>query len=158
MDHSDDFLELELELACCTDSDSEVDLWIDQDQDVEIKLELSDDDHFHGGELSQIAKLDASPDIFSTFESEHEDDPEPSQAEPGSSGDEKDLRDETLKSLEDFVFSFLTKLSEALPSAYSQSKGQPSNQKKITLHLADRRKESSDGHVQCCRIDTSPDF
>lgn len=61
-------------------------------------------------------------------------------------------RDKILECLEDFVLSFLTKLSDALPGAYSQLKGQPSNQK-VTLQLADRTKESPDEYGHNGRTD-----
>lgn len=127
---------------------------------------MSDDDPFQVNDPVQDEQLEAAPgDLYATPKDEDEDDSAPKQAESASSEDENDARyvlhvfvnqvvdqslahrDETLECLEDFVLSFLTKLSDALPDAYSQSKGQSSNPKKITLQLADRRKQSSDEHV-----------
>lgn len=166
-------MQLELEFACRTDSDSEVELWNDQEDEVDIELELSDADLFHVDEAIQDENWQTTPSILSsTFGNEDEDDSGPDAAELGSSEDENDLRyvlhilgkyvddqslanrDETLECLEDFVLSFLTKLSDALPGAYSRSESQPVNQNKIILQLADRRKESHDEHVRCCRMDT----
>ncbi|RPD63922.1 DNA topoisomerase IV alpha subunit [Lentinus tigrinus ALCF2SS1-6] len=49
-----------------------------------------------------------------------------------------------MECVEDLVLSFLTQLSEALPSAYSQSDVKKGSGKKVILRLADRTKEYSD--------------
>ncbi|KAI0743783.1 Spo11/DNA topoisomerase VI subunit A [Daedaleopsis nitida] len=60
--------------------------------------------------------------------------------------EDTDTRDVALQSLEDLVLSFISQLSDALPDAYSRSNVGKGSGSKIMLRIADRTRESSDGH------------
>ena len=61
------------------------------------------------------------------------------------------MSDEALECVEELVLSFLTRLSDAMPDAYSHLESKKGPGRKVSLQVADRSKQYVDGYVSAVR-------